>query len=88
MKTSTNKKKQIFFTNPCSIQVDGDKGGWDGEVVNKGIKFKHEPELVGGSNEADEEVDHEEDVEGEVHLLKPVLAPGHTLLHPIITGRI
>ena len=79
---------KIFLTNPCSIQVDGDKRGWDGEVVNKGVKFKHEPELVRSSDEADEEVDHEEDVEGKVDLLKPVLAPGHTLLHPIIAGWI
>ena len=76
------------YTNPGSIQVDGYKGGRDGEVVDEGVKLQHEPELVGGGNEADEEVDHEEDVEGEVDLLKPVLAPGHTLLNSIIAGWI
>ena len=76
------------LTNPCSIQVDGNKGGRDGEVVNKGIELEHEPELVGGGDKADEEVDHEEDVEGKVDLLKSVLAPGHTLLYPVIAGWI
>ena len=77
--------KQISLTNPCPIQVDGNKRGRDREVVDKGVKLKHEPELVGGRNEPDEEVDHEEDVEGEVDLLESVLAPGHTLLYPVIT---
>ena len=75
-----------FLTNPCSVQVDGYKGGWDGEVVDEGVKLQHEPELVGGGNEPDEEVDHEEDVEGEVDLLEPVLAPGHTLLNSVVAG--
>ena len=75
-----------FLTNPCSVQVDGYKGGRDGEVVDEGVKLQHEPELVGGGNEADEEVDHEEDVEGEVDLLEPVLAPGHTLLNSVVAG--
>ena len=74
------------YTYPGSVQVDGDKGGRDGEGVDKGVKLEHEPELVGGGNEPDEEVDHEEDVEGEVDLLEPVLAPGHTLLYPVVAG--
>ena len=36
---------------PGPVQVDGDKGGRDGEVVNKGIQLQHEPELVRGGNE-------------------------------------
>ena len=47
-------------TNPGPIQVDGHEGGWDGEVVDEGVKLQHEPELVGGGNEADEEVDLKE----------------------------
>ena len=31
----------------------------------------------------DEEVDHEEDVEGEVYLLRGVGCPGHTGLHSV-----
>ena len=47
-------------TNPGPIQVDGYKGGWDGEVVDEGVKLQHEPELVRSRNEADEEVDLKE----------------------------
>ena len=88
----------IILTNPCSVQVYGDEGRRDGEVVDEGVNFKHEPELVRGSNELgkpqsmrnrfqnnymiynlrghpDEEVDHEENVEGEVDLLCRVLYP-------------
>ena len=39
------------FTYPGSIQVDGYKGGRDGEVVDEGVNFEHEPELVRSSNE-------------------------------------
>ena len=39
------------YTNPGSIQVDGYKGGWDGEVVDKGVNFEHEPELVRSRDE-------------------------------------
>ena len=47
---------------PVPVEIDGDKGGRDGEVVNEGIQLQHEPELVGGSNElktkqSDETVD-------------------------------
>ena len=38
-------------TNPGPIQVDGHEGGWDGEVVDEGVKLQHEPELVRGSDE-------------------------------------
>ena len=88
----------IILTNPCSVQVYGDEGRRNGEVVDEGVNFKHEPELVRGSNELgkpqsmrnrfqnnymiynlrghpDEEVDHEENVEGEVDLLCRVLYP-------------
>ena len=50
----------MFLTNPCSVQVDGYKGGRDGEVVDEGVKLQHEPELVRSRNEADEEVDLKE----------------------------
>ena len=36
---------------PGPVQVDGDKGGRDGEVVNEGIQLQHEVELVRGGNE-------------------------------------
>ena len=36
---------------PGPVQVDGDKGGRDGEVVNEGIQLQHEPELVRGRDE-------------------------------------
>ena len=36
---------------PGPVQVDGDKGGRDGEVVNEGIQLQHEPELVRGGDE-------------------------------------
>ena len=32
--------------DPCPVQVDGDKGGWDGEVVHKRVELQHEPDLV------------------------------------------
>ena len=44
--STTNIWDSYTHTNPCSIQVDGDKGGWDGEVVDKGVEFQHEPDLV------------------------------------------
>ena len=78
--------KWLFLTNPGPVQIYWNKGGRDGEVVDKGVKLEHEPELVGGGDEPDEEVDHEEDVEGKVDLLKPVLAPGYTLFYPVIAG--
>ena len=36
---------------PGSVKVDGDKWRGNGEIVNKGVKLHHEPELVRGSNE-------------------------------------
>ena len=38
-------------TYPCSVQVDGDEGGRNGEVVHERVQFQHEPEFVAGSNE-------------------------------------
>ena len=37
--------------NPGPVQVDGDKGGWDCEVVHKGVELQHEPDLVWSRNE-------------------------------------
>ena len=84
---------------PIPVEIDGDKGGRDGEVVNEGIQLQHEPELVRGGNELkksmrrdcgcgnvtdpDEEVDHEEYVECKINLLCCVLSPGDTGLHCI-----
>ena len=73
--------------NPGPVQVDGDEGGGDGEVVHEGVELQHEPELVRGRDEADEEVDHEEDVEAQVYLLGGVLQPGNTRLH-IVAGEM
>mgnify|MGYP006975824090 CR=1 FL=1 len=38
----------IVRTNPCSVEVDGDEWGRDGEVVHEAVQLKHEPELVRG----------------------------------------
>ena len=38
-------------SNPVPVEIDGDKGGRDGEVVNEGIQLQHEPELVRGRDE-------------------------------------
>ena len=35
---------------PGPVKVDGDKGGGNGEVIHKGVKLQHEPELVRGSD--------------------------------------
>ena len=32
--------------DPCPVQVYGDKGGRDGEVVHKRVELQHEPDLV------------------------------------------
>ena len=36
---------------PGPVQVDGDKGGRDGEVVNKGSNLEHEVKFIIGSHE-------------------------------------
>ena len=38
-------------SNPVPVEIDGDEGGRDGEVVNEGIQLQHEPELVRGRDE-------------------------------------
>ena len=52
---STAKIRYLYshtiHTYPGPVQVNGDKGGWDGEVVDKGVNFQHEPELVRGRDE-------------------------------------
>ena len=74
-----------MLTNPGPVKVDWDEGGWDGEVVHKGVKLQHEPELVRCRDEPYEEVDHEEDVEAQINLLCGVLQPGYARLH-VVTG--
>ena len=37
-------------SNPVPVEIDGDEGGRDGEVVNEGIQLQHEPELVRGGD--------------------------------------
>ena len=32
--------------DPSSVEVDRDKGGRDGEVVDEGVHLQHKPELV------------------------------------------
>ena len=81
--TNTNNFVGHMLTNPGPVQVDGDEGGGDGEVVHEGVSLQHEPEFVRRSNEADEEVDHEEDVEGEINLLCGVLHPWYARLHTV-----
>lgn len=96
-----------LLTDPCPVQVDGDEGGRNGEVVHERVQLQHEPELVARRYELlkdeqhahyvlmsheslthpDEEVDHEEDVEGEVDLLRGVLVPRDALLHPLAARR-
>ncbi len=53
----------MSITDPSPVKVDGHKGWWNGEVVDKGVELQHEPELVAGSDESNEEVDHKEYVE-------------------------
>ena len=38
-------------SDPIPVEIDGDEGGRDGEVVHEGIQLQHEPELVRGRNE-------------------------------------
>ena len=37
--------------DPSSVEVDRDKGGRDGEVVDEGVELQHEEDLVGSCNE-------------------------------------
>ena len=90
----------IILTDPSPVQVDGYEGRWNGEVIHEGVELQHEPELVWGSDEPDEEVeddghiecepdeevDHEEDIESKVDLLENVLVPWNTLLDTFRAG--
>ena len=40
--------------DPSSVEVDRDKGGRDGEVVDEGVELQHEPEFVRSSNKLEE----------------------------------
>jgi hypothetical protein len=40
-----------FVTDPRSVQVDGDEGGRNGEVVDERVQLQHEPELVARGDE-------------------------------------
>ena len=35
-----------FVDSSSPVEVDGDEGGRDGEVVHEGVQLQHEPELV------------------------------------------
>ena len=35
---------------PVPVEIDGDEGGGDGEVVHEGVELQHEPELVRGGD--------------------------------------
>ena len=35
-----------MLTYPGAVQVNGDEGGRDGEVIHEGVELQHEPELV------------------------------------------
>ena len=35
-----------FVDSSSPVEVDGDEGGRDGEVIHKGVELQHEPELV------------------------------------------
>ena len=37
-------------TDPGPVQVDGDEGGGNSEVVHEGVELQHEPELIRGRN--------------------------------------
>ena len=78
----------LQLTDPGPVEVDRDEGRWDGEVVNKGVQLQHEPELVWRSNEADDEVNHEEDVEGQINLLGGVLDPGNASFNIVTKSNI
>ena len=49
--THQSHRSQEPQSYPGPVQVDGDKGWRDGEVVNEGIHLQHEPELVRGGDE-------------------------------------
>ena len=88
--------------DPSSVEVDRDKGGRDGEVVDEGVELQHEEDLVGSCNElrkgrvsclktvssthSNEEVDHEKDVEGKINLLRSIFHPRNTLLDTLGGG--
>ena len=38
------------LTYPGAVQVDGDEGGRDGEVIHERVELQHEPELVRGGD--------------------------------------
>jgi hypothetical protein len=48
------KNACFVLTNPCSVQINGYKWWWDGEIVHKWIQFQHEPKFVTGCNELKE----------------------------------
>merc|ERR1712223_631252 len=72
--------------DPSSVEVDRDKGGRDGEVVNEGVELQHEEDLVRSCYESYEEVDHEKDVEGKINLLRSIFHPRNTLLDTLGGG--
>ena len=49
--THQSHRSQEPQAYPGPVQVDGDEGGRDGEVVHEGIQLQHEPELVRGCDE-------------------------------------
>ena len=80
------------------VKVNGDKWRRNREVIYEGVELQHEPELVRGRDELkivisevfdpvpadpDEEVDHKEDIKGEVNLLSGVLRPGKASLNRV-----
>ena len=48
---STNIQDSYSHTYPGSVEVNGHKRRWDGEVIDEGVDLEHEPELVRGRNE-------------------------------------
>ncbi len=41
------------LTYPCPVEINGDEGGGDGEVIDEGVELQHEPELVAGGDKLD-----------------------------------
>ena len=47
----THSRLLCGITDPCPVQVDGDEGGRDCEVVDERVVVQHEPELVARGEE-------------------------------------
>lgn len=80
-KSSVPKSSKKAKADPRTIQIDGNERRRNGKVVDERVQLQHEPKFVRGGDEANEEVDHEEDVERQIDLLCDVVRPILTSFH-------